>query len=186
MGDYSYLTILPFDLEKNIKYDTTRSIFRPNYNKIIYEDWSIAEVTNDIYSGIISYKANTKANFLVYADGLFLEKKDKLILGTIKNCYDSEDEDFTMYIVIDLDNDFDLKNTESAYKIITDSKNTNLYISTSFISIDQAIINHQRLEKDFEKLVSSTSKKWEKVFNNFEINIRKEDDLYKKYNPYSK
>lgn len=186
MGDYSYLTILPFALEKNIKYDTTSSIFRPNYNKIIYEDGSIAEITNDIYSGIISYKANTKANFLIYADGLFLEKKDNLILGTVKNCYDSEDEDFTMYIVIDLDNDFDLKNTESAYKIITDSKNTNLYISTSFISIDQAIINHQRLEKDFEKLVASTSKEWEKVFDKFAINIRKEDALYQKYNPYSK
>lgn len=186
MGDYSYLTILPYSKSQKISYYREKSIFNPAFNIIRYTDGTRAKISGDLYSGIIDYKAQSHVSFLIQAPDLTIRKRDGLLEGWVKNCYASEDPDFTMYFIISIDCDFRLEDDKDCFIIQAEEKRATLSISTSFISLDQAKVNHERFPKDYKSVLKNAKKAWDEIFDKVDISIDEVDPLYEKYNPYNK
>lgn len=185
MGDFSSFTILPSNKIENVrKYKNKESNFLPHYNEIIFENDEVAMITTSKNSAIIKYNVKNP-QFILEGKNLVLEKKDNIVEGYVNNFSGCEDENFKMYVVIDFVDDFDFEKLEED-KYLISSSNNELYLSTSFISLNQAKFNHRIMTRDFEKMLTETEKKWQKYFDKFEIDNFDEESNYDQYSPYDK
>lgn len=186
MGDFSYLTILPYEEgQEKITYNLSQSIFRPNFNEIIYQSGAKARLAAGRQEGLINFQSNDKPIiFQLKSPGIRFEKKDNLILGQVVNMAHSEDKNFTMHVVIGLDSDFNLEEEENLYRIYTSKTKTSLAIATSFISAKQAKINYDRMAKDMASMLKKSSQAWLKYFDRIEIEKNEDHTTFSKYERY--
>ncbi|MCT1796831.1 GH92 family glycosyl hydrolase [Helcococcus kunzii] len=184
MGDYSSFTILPSKDEstKERKYNFVDSKFLPHYNEIYFEDGEIALVTASVDSVVVKYEVD-KPKYILEGKQLHLDTEDGLISGKVVNFSGSEDENFTMYIVISSEK-HSLKKLEKDRYVIEGSKE--LYVSTSFISLEQAKLNHSRMNKDFEETLQDSASKWQKYFDKFDVENVNPASEYDQYEPYDR
>lgn len=196
MGDFSSLTILP--ARENIdsrEYNPKDSTFIQHYNQILFVDGEKTELTASKDSGIIKYDVENPS-FVLEAKKFHLEEKNGQIEGYVKNFSGSEDENFTMHIVISSEN-ISLEKLEDAPIIVNDNiegtfnrffikTGKELYISTSFISIEQARLNHEKMTKDFEKMLLESAEKWEFYLNKFDIENVHPESHYDRFDPYDR
>lgn len=191
MEDFSYMTILPFskDLDteyQKVYYDTDKSTFRPIVNKIIYESGEEAIITADEEAAIINFKADSEVSFKITGPGIDFRKEDGKILGQVINYSGCEDEDFTMYVEIRLDCDFELENIEGYFYIKTKAKEANLKLATSFISEDQATYNYEKACDDICDMIGSAASKWEDYLGIFDVELTRESSQYDQYEVYDR
>ncbi len=204
MGDFSNFTILPVSkLNDNNKrkYDTSTSQFFQHYNEIYFIDQEgeeRASITASSDSAIIKYEKKNP-NYILEGENLILEKniEKNIIQGYVQNFSGCEDKKFKMYIVISLKDEFEFEdmgknevlianNKKNFNKYIIKAKSEDLYISTSFISLEQALYNHELMPKDFEIMLEDTKSKWDYYLNKFDVDNLDEESLYDRFNPYDK
>lgn len=191
MEDFSYMTILPFskDLDteyKKVYYDTDKSIFRPIVNKIIYDSGDEAIITADEEAAIINFKADSEVSFKITGPGIDFRKEDGKILGQVINYSGCEDEDFTMYVEIRLDCDFELENIEGYFYIKTKAKEANLKLATSFISKDQATYNYEKACDEISDMLASAANKWQEYLDIFDVELTRKPSQYDQYEVYDR
>lgn len=185
MGDFSHILISP--LKENLKYDISNSIFYPHYNQIYLQNNETFEVTGSIYDGIIKYNSSGNAGFRISAEKtLHLKQEGDKIIGYVINFAGCEDENLKMYIVISLDNEFTFLQKGDIYLIETQKSIVELKISTSFISIEQALLNHSRMFSDFEQMYENAEKSWNKYLDIFDVDNTLEESNYDKFNKYDR
>ena len=191
MEDFSYMTILPFskDLDteyQKVYYDTDKSIFRPIVNKIIYDSGDEAIITADEEAAIINFKADSEVSFKITGPGIDFRKEDGKILGQVINYSGCEDEDFTMYVEIRLDCDFELENIEGYFYIKTKAKEANLKLATSFISKDQATYNYEKACDEISDMLASAANKWQEYLDIFDVELTRKPSQYDQYEVYDR
>lgn len=191
MEDFSYMTILPFskDLDteyQKVYYDTKKSTFRPIVNKIIYESGEEAIITADEEAAIINFKADSEVSFKITGLGIDFIKKDEKIVGKVINYSGCEDEDFTMYVTIGLDCNFELENIEGYFYIKTKAKEANLKLATSFISEDQATYNYEKACDEISDMLASAANKWQEYLDIFDVELTRKPSQYDQYEVYDR
>lgn len=191
MEDFSYMTILPFSKEldteyQKVYYDTDKSIFRPIVNKIIYDSGDEAIITADEEAAIINFNADSEVSFKITGPGIDFRKEDGKIIGQVINYSGCEDEDFTMYVEIRLDSDFELENIEGYFYIKTNAKEANLKLATSFISKDQATYNYEKACDEISDMLASAANKWQEYLDIFDVELTRKPSQYDQYEVYDR
>lgn len=191
MEDFSYMTILPFSKEldteyQKVYYDTDKSIFRPIVNKIIYDSGDEAIITADEEAAIINFNADSEVSFKITGPGIDFRKEDGKIIGQVINYSGCEDEDFTMYVEIRLDSDFELENIEGYFYIKTNAKEANLKLATSFISEDQATYNYEKACDEISDMLASAAGKWQEYLDIFDVELTRKPSQYDQYEVYDR
>lgn len=198
MGDFSSFTILPTtnsDIEK-IKYDTKDSKFLPQYIEIEYENDKKALASASEYSTSIKFDVDNP-KYILSGKNISLEKEDDILLGSVINFSGSEDENFTMYLVFSSNSDITIEKEDKIEIYINEeekikedkfiiSTGSEIYISTSFISLEQAKLNHKRMTRDFEKMIIESEDKWNKYFDKFDVDNLYDNETYSQYDPYDR
>lgn len=184
MGDYSWFTILPASDSSQLSrgYHTNESKFLPHYNEIEFLDGEKALSTASNDSAVIKYDVENP-QFIIEGKKLELNKNGNLVEGKVVNFSGAEDENFTMHIVISSEK-LELENIAEQKYLVKASNE--IYISTSFISLEQAKLNHSRMTKDFEKMLGESEQAWQKYFDKFEVENVHEETQYDQYDPYDR
>ena len=184
MGDYSTFTILPSNdeaiTERN--YNSIDSKFLPHYNEIFFDNGESTLATASKDSVVVKYEVENP-KYILEGKELILDIQNNLIVGKVVNFSGSEDENFTMHIVISSDSLSINKLEQDKYVIEAGQE---LYISTSFISLEQAKLNHSRMDKDFENTLQESESKWQKYLDKFEIENVNSASQYDQYEPYDR
>lgn len=184
MGDYSTFTILPSNdeaiTERN--YNSIDSKFLPHYNEIFFDNGESTLATASKDSVVVKYEVENP-KYILEGKELILDIQNNLIVGKVVNFSGSEDENFTMHIVISSDSLSINKLEQDKYVIEAGQE---LYISTSFISLEQAKLNHSRMDKDFENILQESESKWRKYLDKFEIENVNSASQYDQYEPYDR
>lgn len=184
MGDYSTFTILPSNdeaiTERN--YNSIDSKFLPHYNEIFFDNGESTLATASKDSVVVKYEVENP-KYILEGKELILDIQNNLIVGKVVNFSGSEDENFTMHIVISSDSLSINKLEQDKYVIEAGQE---LYISTSFISLEQAKLNHSRMDKDFENILQESESKWQKYLDKFEIENVNSASQYDQYEPYDR
>lgn len=187
MGDFSHLLILPFSGElEGRKYLPDSSLFYPHINQIMFSDGDYANLVSYDHDAIIDYHSYGKASFLISGEGLELKKVGNDIEGFVVNYAGCEDKNFTMHIKLSFDSDVEFRVDDMGYVISSQVEILKLRISTSFISKEQATLNHARMEKDFGLLYKKAKDSWLKYFDKFEVDNEFEASAYDKYERYDR
>ena len=181
MGDFSHMTILPYGENEEVNYQLEKSIFRPNFNSIVYSNGDQAFIVVDERDAIINFISKDSIKISFRGEGLDLRKNGRYIEGRVSNFSDCEDKEFKMYIKMELDIDFSFSKNHEKYLLITESKESNLFISTSFISEKQCDFNFQLMVKDIGAMLGSTMSKWDKYLSIFQIESIERPKEAKKY-----
>lgn len=185
MGDFSHMTILPYGENEEVNYQLEKSIFRPNFNSIVYSNGDQAFIVVDERDAIINFISKDSIKISFRGEGLDLRKNGRYIEGRVSNFSDCEDKEFKMYIKMELDIDFSFSKNHEKYLLITESKESNLFISTSFISEKQCDFNFQLMVKDIGAMLGSTMSKWDKYLSIFQIESIERPKEAKKYESYN-
>lgn len=184
MGDFSHIEILPIrESISSREYMPDSSIFYPHINQIAFKDGDHANLVSYDHDAIIDYHSKTNAGYFISAKGLFIERKDELLEGYVINYSGCEDKEFKMYICISFDNDFVVEENEG-YIISSKANNLQLNLSTSFISIEQARLNHYRMDRDFDTIYEKARDSWINYYDKFEVSNLMESSSYDKYERY--
>ncbi|MDO5026235.1 MAG: GH92 family glycosyl hydrolase [Tissierellia bacterium] len=192
MGDFSYMTILPYSGSYRVDYIPEKSVFKPCVNRIEYADDTNTILTASKYGAIISYEGLDKINFSIKARGLSIQDHPfhegrPTYLGRVINYAGSEDKDFAMYFVIETDKKSKLQKIEKDHFVISvDDKKADLRIITSFISQDQALYNFSRMTKSQKQMLEDGIDLWEKYLNKIEVDLSRDGSDFDKYESYDR
>lgn len=192
MGDFSYLTILPYSKIDSIQYYPGSSVFKPSVNRIEYMDGTNSILTASKYDAIISYESQEKINYSIKAKGLFIEELTdyqvaNTYAGHVINYADCEDKDFTMHFILQTDSKSQLKKINDEHYIISvEDKKADLRISTSFISRQQALFNFSKMNKNQKLMLEESVSIWEKYLNKIEVDFYMGTSHYDKYESYDR
>lgn len=163
------------DIDQIDDYLPQKAIFQPD---LIAADIVNQEVkviaTADIYGGVIKTLNYSNHPLHLIIDGQNLEQLNvnhDLIAFKTQNFSSSEDPNFTMWTVIEAPHfkfEKAKKDKEKTALIFKIEDNSEISFATSFISLDQAILNLSR-QPSFDKMHQKNIDQWNKIFNQIEI-----------------
>ena len=201
MGDFSHLLLTPVCDERNMKHPSTfhtsssyrpeEAEFRPHYLKIKQLRYNItSELTPTTYGGTlrIHYPTASENGLYLRAQGglhaLHYDASTQLLTGYISNFSGCKDENFKMYFAFKCSaplarEALDLSHENQILLLrFAEQQSVDVKFATSFISVNQAILNATRESAlTFEQVKASAAEKWAYYLNKIEVTHKDSEQL---------
>lgn len=186
-------------------YRPEEAIFKPHYVRIKQQRYNITtELVPSCYGAALRIKYNSaqQAGFVLNANGkssLQWDAANRKVTGFISNFSGCQDENFGIYIVMTFNKDIDLStsgyyNAEGQLVNVTELEGTDQHavirfkdcekdtlevkLSTSFISIEQAELNHEReIATSFDEMKEAAADAWNHYLNKIKVSHHNEEYL---------
>lgn len=186
-------------------YRPEEAVFKPNYVRVKQQRYNITtELTPSTYGASlrIKYNSSQQAGFVVNAKGkssLTWDAASRKLSGFISNFSGCQDENFGIYVVMTFSKDIDLStsgiydaegnfsattavegsNQHAVIRFVDCEKGTlDVKLSTSFISLEQAELNHERESTTtFDQMKEDSAKAWNHYLSKIKVTHRNEEYL---------